>query len=110
MNDTKQIEDTLDRVEELAEQYKESFGEQFDGEPYGLNALTDEEHAAWFESWVRKFPPEAFKTKDGQIVIGSPWVLMLQFCENGEEELTRYNKTRGIGNGASRMPQEQEVM
>lgn len=110
MKDAEAIEDELDRVEELAEQYKKSFGEQFDGEPYGLNALTDEEHAFWFESWVKKYPPEAFKTKDGENIISSPWVLMLQYTENGAAEYERYNKTRGIGNGASRMPVEQEVM
>lgn len=93
MNDRTAIEDTLDRVEELSDQFKQSFAEQFDGEPYGLNALSDDEHAAWFESWVKKYPPEAFKTKDGEIVIGSPWVLMLSFTENGAAEFERYNKT-----------------
>lgn len=90
------VQDTIDRVEVMAEQFVKEFDEQFSGQPYGLNSLTDEEHAAWFEQQVKAYPPEAFNTVDGQVVIGSPWVLMLPYTENGKAELRRYMKTRGI--------------
>jgi len=100
MNDTETIADEIDRVEKMSEQYVKEFDEQFHGEPYGLNSLNDEEHAMWFEQQLAKYPPEAFRTEDGQIIIGSAWVLMLPFTENGETEIRRYAKTRGIGSGA----------
>lgn len=101
MNDTESITDEIDRVEAMAKQYVREFGEQFSGEPYGLNSLTAEEHAAWYESMVNKYPPEAFRTADGRIIVGSPWVLMLPFTENGETETKRYMRTRGRQEAAS---------
>lgn len=98
MNYQEEITDSLDRVEAKSEEWVANFDEQFPGQPYGLNSLTDEEHAVWFESQVAKWPPEAFRTKDGQVVVGSPWVIQLPFTENGDEELRRYMKTRTGGN------------
>lgn len=96
MNDTEAITKEIEDVAKIADQFVEEFDRQFNGTPYGLNSLTDEQHALWFESMVAKNPPEAFKTEDGQIIIGSPWVLMLPFTENGDEELKRYERTRGL--------------
>ena len=97
MNDKESIALEIDQVEMIAEQFVVEFGEQFQGEPYGLNSLSNEEHAVWFEQQVAKYPPEAFKTKDGMTIIGSAWVMMLPFTENGELEIRRYERTRGIG-------------
>jgi hypothetical protein len=91
------VKDVIDRVEALAEQFVVEFKEQFQGLAYGLNQLTDEQHAFWYEQQVAKYPPEVFKTKDGQMIVGSPWVLMLPFTTNGEAETRRYMKTRGVG-------------
>lgn len=91
------IETEIELVDKLVDQFLEGLDRQNEAEPFGLNAMSDEEHAAWYEQQVAKSPPEAFKTKEGGIIIGSPWVLMLGFTENGETETKRYMRTRGLG-------------
>lgn len=84
------IENEIKLVDKLVDQFLEGLERQNEAEPYGLNAMSDLEHQAWYEQQVAKSPPEAFKDKDGQIIVGSPWVLMLPYTENGESETKRY--------------------
>ena len=108
MNHAERVKDGIERVEAMAEQWSADFDAQFPGEPYGLNSLTDEEHAVWYEQQMAKYPPlEAFRytPKDlapgavnpNPIIMGNAWILMLSHTENGEAETKRYLKTRAKG-------------
>lgn len=122
MNDTKQIKDTIDRVESLAQVFVDEFDEQFHGTPFGLHALKADQHILWYEENVAKYPPEVFVVSlkgldseakarlrkllgrepvEGEYVVGSAWTLMLPLTENGEAETRRYlrEKTDVLGGG-----------
>ena len=108
MNHKERVADGIKRVEDLAEQWGKDFDAQFPGEPYGLNSLTDEEHAIWYEQQMAKYPPvEVFNYKPKDLapgavnpqpqIVGNAWILMLAHTENGEAETKRYMRTRAKG-------------
>ena len=119
MNERDQIDDLFERIEALVTDARAQFKEQFTGPAWGLNAITGEEHAAWYEENIGNYPPIAMEISlkglakkeladlkrvlghepyEGEIVTASKWALALAFAENveGDAETRRYNKTRGL--------------
>lgn len=58
----------------------------------GMGNPTAQELAAFVFHQQVLFPPQQFQYPDGTVVTGSPWILALQYCENGQEWLGRFTR------------------
>ena len=76
------IKDILDRVDQYAQMAREAM--KTEGKPLGAETMTDEEHARLFEMKAAENPN---------------WILALPYVEGGLQELTRYERTRGLRGG-----------
>lgn len=60
--------------------------------PAGASQPSDEELAAFFFHQQTMYPPQMFTYPDGRTVFASPWILALEFAENGKEWLVKFDR------------------
>lgn len=58
----------------------------------GMEPPSAQELAAFFFHQSTMYPPQTFIYPDGHTVTGSPWILALEFCENGQDWVSRFNR------------------
>ncbi len=72
----------------LVEGIKQSVGTT----PSGASMPSDSELAAFFFHQNKIYPPQDFVYPDGHHVFASPWILALEFAENGAEWLAKFSR------------------
>lgn len=60
--------------------------------PSGAAVPNDAQLAAFFFHQQVMYPPEQFTFPDGHQVFASPWILALEFTENGNEWLGKFDR------------------
>lgn len=60
--------------------------------PSGASQPSDEELAAFVFHQQRLYPPQLFTYPDGTQIFASPWILALEFAENGKEWLQKFER------------------
>ncbi len=60
--------------------------------PSGAETPSDEELGAFFFKQHHLYPPQLFTYPDGHQVFASPWILALEFAENGSEWLAKFER------------------
>lgn len=90
--DQQYFTDVTERGKEMMVQMESGIRTALGLDPIGAEDPSDEELAAFFFQQQEVFPPQMFVFPDGAQVNASPWILALEYCENGREWLDRFNK------------------
>jgi hypothetical protein len=90
--DDKYFEDVVALGKEMMGQMEEGVRAMLGLSPAGATEPTEEQLAAFFFQQQEMYPPEVFVYPDGTQLRASPWILALEYCENGKEWLNKFNR------------------
>ena len=90
--DDKYFEDVVELGKEMMGQMEDGVRAMLGLSPTGATEPTEEQLAAFFFHQQEMYPPEVFTYPDGTQLRASPWILALEYCDNGKEWLTKFNR------------------
>lgn len=83
---TQVVDIGVGEIDETLEGVDEAFGKG----AVGMKNPSAQDIASFFFHQNVLYPPQLFQYPDGHVVMGSAWILHLEFCENGREWTDRF--------------------
>ena len=95
--DRSAAERIVEEVKALDEAFRKTFDDAFEGAPFDMEKVTDEEFRVFMEAKLTEFPAAQIRDVDsGEEFTASPFIVALQLAENGDTMLHRWEHIEGL--------------